>query len=438
MKNTIGSLLVTLAVIILALFSAGTVSLADSFDVKEESNSDSLTDDSAGFDESKFGDINNDGVITADDARILLRCSAQLDDVTPEILLYGDYDKNSAITAADARTALRVSASLENKECILHGHNFNQLKNVAPDCVNEGYTTKKCSRCYATDGSKTAVVKALGHKLQTTTSPATCTKGGWMLVKCTVCNHVEKSCENGKALGHSLGEWTESGNIKTRSCNRCNYSESQKIENKNQKVVYLTFDDGPNMHTEKLLNYLRKYNIKATFFVTNQNPKYIPLLKIMAQDGHAIGVHSLTHDWNIYSSEAKYLKDFNAMYDIIKKQTGIETKIFRFPGGTNNTVSRSYSRGIMTKLAKNMTQKGFVYFDWNVDCYDTQGYSSSGIANATINQIKNKKVSIVLMHDIKRNTVNAIPQIIEYGLKNGYVFKALDENSPKVQFKPAN
>lgn len=430
MKKKIIEMFISVAVMVTVLFAVCIGAFA-------QEQTEDTTDLFAFFDETNFGDANQDGKITAADARVLLKCAAGLQELSSHILIYGDYNKDNAITAADARIALRVSASLENIECFLRGHIFSLSLTVAPDCVNNGYTTNKCIRCSATDGSKKDIVSALGHKLKTTKTDATCTKAGWITVKCTVCGYVDKDCENGKALGHSFS-LTVYDAYTIKNCTRCNHFETEYTDSKNQKVIYLTFDDGPGPYTEKLLGYLRKYGVKATFFVTNQNPNYTYLLKTMADDGHAIGVHSLTHNWNIYSSESSYLKDFNAMYDIIKKQTGIETKIFRFPGGTNNTVSRSYSRGIMSKLVKTMTDKGFVYFDWNVDCYDTSGYNSSQIARTTINQIKNKSVSIVLMHDIKKSTVNAIPEIIEYGLANGYVFKALDHTSPNVQFKPVN
>ena len=85
-----------------------------------------------------------------------------------------------------------------------------------------------------------------------------------------------------------------------------------------------------------------------------------------------------------------------------------------------------------------MTESGYVYYDWNVDCGDTLGYSSSGIASSVINGIKNKNFSIVLMHDIKYNTVEAMPTIIEYCINNGYDFAVIDESTPKIQFAAVN
>lgn len=441
MKKNINNIIITVVLAVLTLLSISITSLADSSvkitsDTLTEINSEEETDSTIEFDESKFGDVKNDGRINAADARLLLRCAAELENISVYILTYGDYNSDGEITAADARTALRVAASLEKIACILYGHDFADFV-IDPTCTEEGYTTKKCSRCSTTDESKDNIVAAKGHTLVSTTTKATCTKAGRFTSKCSVCGYTDADYDVEAALGHSFSGWTETDETRTRNCNRCNYSEVIKI-NTSGKTIYLTFDDGPGPYTKKLLGYLREYNVKATFFVTNQNPNYIYLLKEMAKDGHAIGVHSLTHQWSIYSGTNSYLKDFNAMHDIIKANTGIDTKIFRFPGGTNNTVSRSYSRGIMASLCKTMTDKGYLYFDWNVDCRDTQGYNSSQIAQTTIAQIKNQKNSIVLMHDIKNSTVEAVPTIIRFGLNNGYKFKIIDASAPSVRFSPVN
>ena len=125
------------------------------------------------------------------------------------------------------------------------------------------------------------------------------------------------------------------------------------------------------------------------------------------------------------------------MQDIIKKYTGQTSNLLRFPGGGSNTISR-FNPGIMTRLTQKLNEMGYTYFDWNVDCYDTQGYNSYSIAQTTINQIKGRQSSVVLMHDIKYNTVEAIKTIVKWGLDNGYVFAVIDESTPPVQFRPAN
>lgn len=207
----------------------------------------------------------------------------------------------------------------------------------------------------------------------------------------------------------------------------------------NGKTIYLTFDDGPGQFTAELLDILASYNVKATFFVTNQFPGYQSLIAREHGEGHAVGVHTLTHQFSIYTSIESYMADFHAMHDIIGQQAGIDTKIFRFPGGTNNTRSKDFSIGIMTALNEKMAADGYVEFDWNVDCGDTsRNANSSTVADNVIKAIAKHDASVVLMHDIKRHTVDAIPAIIEYGLSHGYTFETLNTGSPRVQFKPNN
>jgi len=208
----------------------------------------------------------------------------------------------------------------------------------------------------------------------------------------------------------------------------------------NDATIYLTFDDGPGQYTEQILKILDKHDVKATFFVTNQFPKYRYLLKEMYKSGHAIGVHTYSHKWTIYESVESYLNDFKKIEEIIFNETGISPKIFRFPGGSSNVVSQKYKKGIMTELSKIMTEKGYVYFDWTFDSGDTSKKDNS--ANAIINNVKKslkgEKNYIVLMHDIKKNTLKALPEIIEYAKTLGYEFNYLDENSPTAHFKIVN
>ncbi len=206
----------------------------------------------------------------------------------------------------------------------------------------------------------------------------------------------------------------------------------------NGKVIYLTFDDGPSAYTERLLDTLKEYKLGATFFVTNQSPKYQNMIARMYNEGHSVGVHTLTHKWEIYKSVDSYLADFNEMNAIIKRQTGVATRIFRFPGGTNNTVSKSHSKGIMTTLAKLMPEKGYSYFDWNVSSGDTYLTDPSDIINNLIKQVSKRKNSMVLCHDIKKATVDAMPGFIEYCLKNGYTFRIITTDTEPIRVGPRN
>ena len=127
------------------------------------------------------------------------------------------------------------------------------------------------------------------------------------------------------------------------------------------------------------------------------------------------------------------------MKDLCVSQTGVAPTIVRFPGGTNNTISKKYCSGIMTALSNSLVSKGYKYTDWNVDSNDAGGATSaSQVASNVIAGIKRKSVSNVLMHDIKGYTVDAIDQIVSWGLDNGYKFKAMTSGSPMFQFRPNN
>ena len=207
------------------------------------------------------------------------------------------------------------------------------------------------------------------------------------------------------------------------------------------KVIYLTFDDGPSANTVKILDILDKYNVKATFFVI-YNEKYSYLYKEIVNRGHSIALHSYSHNYStIYKSTDAYFNDLTKLSDVIYQKAGVRTRLMRFPGGSSNTVSRSYCKGIMTKLVKMTAEKGYVYFDWNSANNDATGKTLSA------DQIKKAATSyggrtplVMLMHDAaaKTNTVKALPGIIEYYKNKGYYFLPLNENSPTAHHSVAN
>lgn len=196
-----------------------------------------------------------------------------------------------------------------------------------------------------------------------------------------------------------------------------------------EKVIYLTFDDGPGPETPRLLDVLKKYNVQATFFVVNT--RYISTIERSAQEGHTIAIHTTTHVFNdIYASEEAYFQDLYTMQEIIRSHTGQTSMLLRFPGGSSNTISR-FNKGIMTRLTAAVEEKGFHYYDWNVDCKDAGGATTAQeVYMNTVNGIGDKQTAVVLMHDIKSYTVDAVEHIIVWGLDNGYTFLPLTADSP--------
>ena len=210
------------------------------------------------------------------------------------------------------------------------------------------------------------------------------------------------------------------------------------VINPEGKVIYLTFDDGPERHTQKLLDVLEKYNAKATFFVVNTGYNMKALLNGIVDGGHGIGIHTTTHIYEeIYASEEAFFKDLYTMQQIIKDYTGVTTTMMRFPGGSSNTISR-FNPGIMTRLTQAVQDQGFQYFDWNWDSFDSDPSKFTGtneekaaqVAQNVINGIGNKQQVVILQHDTFGYSVDAVEQILIWGLQNGYTFQALTPNSP--------
>ncbi len=214
-------------------------------------------------------------------------------------------------------------------------------------------------------------------------------------------------------------------------------AQRPQVEEPENKTVYLTFDDGPSPYTPQLLDVLDRYGVKATFFVADTD--CIDLLKDIAQRGHSIGIHSVTHDYfSIYTSVDAYFADLYAMQDIIYEHTGIKTTLMRFPGGSSNTVSW-YNRGIMTLLTQAVEAAGFQYFDWNVDSNDAGGANNKNtVRSNVIGGIASQPWSVVLQHDIHPYSVAAVEEILIWGLNNGYTFQPLTPTSPPAHHEVNN
>ncbi len=204
------------------------------------------------------------------------------------------------------------------------------------------------------------------------------------------------------------------------------------------KVIYLTFDDGPGRHTQRLLDVLAKYNVKATFFTVKTSCAH--LMAAQAQAGHTVAIHCSSHDYaKIYASEEAYFADMEQQQNLIQQYTGIKTTLVRFPGGSSNQVSAKYNKGIMTRLAKSLNSMGYQYFDWNVDSKDAGGAKTAEeVFQNVIKGVQKRDVSVVLQHDIHGYSVDAVEMIISWGLANGYKFLPMGATSPTAHHSIKN
>lgn len=208
------------------------------------------------------------------------------------------------------------------------------------------------------------------------------------------------------------------------------------------KTIYLTFDDGPSPRTPEVLKILKDNGVKATFFVTHISGKSSHYMKDIVAEGHTIALHSYTHDYDkIYASEEAYFADLQQISDLVYSETGVRTNLIRFPGGSSNIVSR-FNPGIMTRLTQQVTDKGYVYFDWNVVSGDANrgGATAQQIINNCRKVSKKSDAVIVLMHDSaeKRTTVEALPEVIAYYKAAGCKFATITESTPPAHQRVAN
>ena len=179
------------------------------------------------------------------------------------------------------------------------------------------------------------------------------------------------------------------------------------------KTMYLTFDDGPSEeNTAAVLDILKEYNIQATFFVVGENVRRHPeVARRIVEEGHTIGIHCNRHEYGeLYESVDSYLADFREAFDAVYVVTGVEAKLFRFPGGSLN----SYNKDVYEDIIAEMTDRGFIYFDWNGSLEDAVSKSTPEqlVENAVESTLGRKKV-VMLAHDIVYNTTLCLENLID-------------------------
>jgi len=209
-----------------------------------------------------------------------------------------------------------------------------------------------------------------------------------------------------------------------------------KAEKKDEtRRVFLTFDDGPSKNTKKILDILDRYDIKATLFLTGrEDKKSLKMYREIAKRGHTIGMHSYTHKYDeIYDSTDSFEQDLDRIQSRIKDTVDLTCRLYRFPGGSSNQVSRLD----MKEFIRVLNEREITYFDWNVECGDATSnqYTVKELVDNVMTDVVKYRTSVVLMHDAenKPNTVRALPVIIERLLAMDAQILPIDENTTVVQ-----
>lgn len=242
--------------------------------------------------------------------------------------------------------------------------------------------------------------------------------------------HIDTSALNTEAPGSypvTIRLIDHSGNEQT-------YSQTVTVkENPNygKKLVYLTFEEGPSSQTDAILDALERNNVKATFFVTAEHPESADKIRKIADAGHSLGLMSYSYNPSaIYKSEDAYFKDLDKIFSLVREETGQDVKLIRFPEGSGNTVVPG--TGIMSDLVRAVSQKGYMYCDWNADSNDW--YDVNIDPNTLINTCLQHMTAdqlVVRFHDSpdQSTTAQALDAIIQNYRDNGYSFEVIDETT---------
>lgn len=198
------------------------------------------------------------------------------------------------------------------------------------------------------------------------------------------------------------------------------------------KTLYLTFDDGPSEeNTLRVLEVLRKRNVKATFFLVGESvERYPEIARKIAAEGHTIGIHCYSHSYSdLYESAESYMADFERARQAVYQATGVDARIFRFPGGSVN----HYNQKVYTEIISEMTKKGYTYYDWNASLEDAvkEPNPAKLLSNGVQTTLGRNKV-ILLAHDVVYDTGTILDELLD-SLPE-YEIKPLGEDVEPIHF----
>lgn len=217
--------------------------------------------------------------------------------------------------------------------------------------------------------------------------------------------------------------------------------EAENREEDGKKKIYLTFDDGPSSNTFAILDVLKEYDVKATFFVVGKTDEQsVKAYQRIVAEGHTLAMHSYSHKYGeIYASEESFIEDLTMLQEYLYQVTGVWPRYYRFPGGSSNSVSNAD----MQELIGYLNQVGITYFDWNVESGDAVSgqLSPDVIAGNCLGKLEVLDECMILLHDAaeKDSTVEALPKVIEEIQKReDAVFLPITEETVPVQHVTGN
>ena len=210
----------------------------------------------------------------------------------------------------------------------------------------------------------------------------------------------------------------------------------EKEEEEDVRKIYLTFDDGPSSSTDEILDVLKAYDVKATFFVVGKTDEVSKAAyQRIVEEGHTLGMHSYSHRYDeIYRSEESFQEDISKLQEYLYELTGVWSRYYRFPGGSSNTVSKVE----MQELISWVNENDITYYDWNIASGDAVSgqLSKDVIVNNCLSGLSGYSEVMILMHDAadKKTTVEALPEIItQIRMQGDAVFLPITDDTIPIQ-----
>lgn len=198
------------------------------------------------------------------------------------------------------------------------------------------------------------------------------------------------------------------------------------------KTMYLTFDDGPSEeNTNRVLDILKERDIKATFFLVGENVRKHPeVVQRIIEEGHTIGIHCDNHDYKtVYASVDSFVQDFETAHQTLFELTGLDVKIFRFPGGSIN----DFNAGVREDIIQEMTNRGYIYFDWNASLEDAVKESApEELLQNGVETTQGRNRVVMLAHDVVYNTGICLEELLDRLPE--YEMQLLTEEVEPIQF----
>jgi peptidoglycan/xylan/chitin deacetylase (PgdA/CDA1 family) len=197
-----------------------------------------------------------------------------------------------------------------------------------------------------------------------------------------------------------------------------------------KKVAYLTFDDGPSLNTTKILQILNQNNIKANFFLIGRNAERYPdLVKMEVADGEIVGNHTYSHELDYKEGPDNFVKDLDKCNDVLESILGdkYDAKLVRFPGGSFDPIKEP---GKLAPFRDAVTKAGYRYINWNDETGDADSFNPPVpvLFNNLKKYTQGKSVVVILMHDaaVKTNSVQVLPQVIQYLKSQNFTFDTIE------------